>query len=179
MHLVVSCYPVLVDRDVLGIQELTTRTVLSCSVVGEGGEKARRNKKGGREKSRKRDKDAWKQWKRCWWRMITKLMLRGAAGIHESLGHHAQTWVHYIGLPKVKHKVGVLDQVHPEPVQRDKWWELSKMIRVQYLRGSEFDFHVWTTSLSVIPCCKAWSSRKSNKYCKYNICNTLKLDNTP
>jgi hypothetical protein len=25
-------------------------------------------------------------------------------------------------------------------------------------------FHVWTTSLSVMPCCSAWSSRKSNKY---------------
>ena len=51
---------------------------------------------------------------------FTKLMLRRAAGIHESLGHHAQTGVHYIGLTKVENKVGVLDQVHPEPVQRDK-----------------------------------------------------------
>ena len=56
MHLVVSCYPVLVDRNVLGIEELATRTVLPWSDVGEGGEKARRNKKGGRESSRKRDK---------------------------------------------------------------------------------------------------------------------------
>lgn len=32
------------------------------------------------------------------------------------------------------------------------------------LSGRELLFHVWTTSLSVIPCCSAWSSRKSNKY---------------
>ena len=56
MHLVVSCYPVLVDRNVLGVEELATRTVLPWSDVDEEGEKARRKKKGGRESSRKRDK---------------------------------------------------------------------------------------------------------------------------
>ena len=56
MHLVVSCYPVLVDRNVLGVEELATRTVLPWSDVGEEGEKARRQKKVGRRSSRKRDK---------------------------------------------------------------------------------------------------------------------------
>ena len=35
-----------------------------------------------------------------------------------------------------------------------------------HLKGRELDFHVWTTSESVIPCCRAWSSKKSNKYWK-------------
>ena len=39
MHLVVSCYPVLVDRNVLGVQELATRTVLPWSDVGQRGGK--------------------------------------------------------------------------------------------------------------------------------------------
>ena len=32
------------------------------------------------------------------------------------------------------------------------------------LSGREFDFQVWTTSWSVMPCWIAWSSRKSNRY---------------
>lgn len=34
----------------------------------------------------------------------------------------------------------------------------------KYLSGKLLLFHVCTTSGSDIPCCKAWSSRKSNIY---------------
>ena len=42
-------------------------------------------------------------------------MVRGAAGVHEGLGDHAQARVHDVGLAQVEHEVGVLDQVNPEP----------------------------------------------------------------
>ena len=46
---------------------------------------------------------------------ITQLLVWGAAGVHESLSHHREAAVHNVGLAQVKHKVGVLDEVNPEP----------------------------------------------------------------
>ena len=46
---------------------------------------------------------------------ITQLLVWGAAGVHEGLGHHREAAVHNVGLAQVKHKVGVLDEVNPEP----------------------------------------------------------------
>ena len=44
-------------------------------------------------------------------------MVWGAASIHEGLGDDTEAGVNDVGLPKVKHKVRVLDQVHPEPAK--------------------------------------------------------------
>ena len=46
---------------------------------------------------------------------ITQLLVWGAAGVHEGLSHHREAAVHNVGLAQVKHKVGVLDEVNPEP----------------------------------------------------------------
>ena len=50
--------------------------------------------------------------------VLAQLVLRGAAGVHEGLCHHTQARVHDVGLAQVKHKVWVLDQVHPEPGEK-------------------------------------------------------------
>ena len=48
----------------------------------------------------------------------TKLVVWRAAGVHEGLGDYTETGVDDVGLPKVEHKVRVLDQVYPEPVTK-------------------------------------------------------------
>ncbi len=46
-------------------------------------------------------------------------MVWGAAGVHEGLRHHGEAGVHNVGLAQVEHEVRVLDQVHPEPDNRN------------------------------------------------------------
>ena len=47
--------------------------------------------------------------------IFTQLLVRGAAGVHEGLSHNRQAAVHDVSLAQVEHKVGVLDEVNPEP----------------------------------------------------------------
>ncbi len=46
-------------------------------------------------------------------------MVWGAAGVHEGLRHDGEAGVHNVGLAQVEHEVRVLDQVHPEPDNRN------------------------------------------------------------
>ena len=86
--------------------------------------------------------------------IFTQLLVRGAAGVHKGLRHHREAAVHNVGLAQVKHKVRVLDEVNPEPRKYMHILVMFKFTYVggSYLRGREFDFHVWTTSESVMPC---------------------------
>lgn len=45
----------------------------------------------------------------------TQLLVGRAAGVHEGLGHNREAAVHDVGFAEIKHEVGVLDQIHPEP----------------------------------------------------------------
>ena len=47
-------------------------------------------------------------------------MIRCAAGIHEGLRHYGQTRVDNISFSEIKNKIGILDQVHPEPKRQRK-----------------------------------------------------------
>ena len=94
-------------------------------------------------------------------------MIWRAAGVHEGLRHNGETRVHNVRLSKIKNEVGIFYQVHPKS-EKQYWLKGSTWNFIIHLRGREFDFQVWTTSESVMPCCRAWSSKKSNKYWKYN-----------
>lgn len=45
-------------------------------------------------------------------------MFRCRTRVHESLGHHGQTCIRDAVFMDVKHKLGVLDDIHPEPQRK-------------------------------------------------------------
>ena len=45
----------------------------------------------------------------------TQLLVGRAAGVHEGLGHNREAAVNDVSFAEIKHEVGVLDQIHPEP----------------------------------------------------------------
>ena len=71
-------------------------------------------------------------------------------GVHEGLGHHRQTGVRDAVLMDVKYKLGVLDDVHPEPKrkagEKDTWKRMSLHF---YLIMSWISFEVIESFASV------------------------------
>ena len=47
--------------------------------------------------------------------LLTELLVRGTAGVHEGLSNHRETGINNVGFAEIKHKVWVLYQVDPEP----------------------------------------------------------------
>lgn len=47
--------------------------------------------------------------------ILAQSVLRSGAGVHEGLGHHRETGIRDAVLMDVKHKLRVLDHIHPKP----------------------------------------------------------------
>jgi hypothetical protein len=61
-------------------------------------------------------------------------VISGGAAVHEGLSHHAETRVHDQRLVDVKHKVRVLDDVHPEPQGKAEIEKHKKTMNTQYIK---------------------------------------------
>lgn len=51
-------------------------------------------------------------------RVFPQLVLRRRTGVHEGLSHHGEAGIRDAVFMDVKHKLGVLDYVHPKPQRK-------------------------------------------------------------
>ena len=126
--LIIASDPVFVDGDVFRIKQLAAWTVFPC-------------------------KDCHCNYSRSnfWQWNLTKLVVWRAAGVHEGLGDDTEAGVDDVRLPEVEHKVGVLDQVDPEPAQhlvRKSYWRKSNILQAAY-KGL-LVLHIWILNFDTV-----------------------------
>ncbi len=144
-----------------------------------------------------------KQLIRGW--VFAQSVFRCGTRVHEGLSHHRQTRICDAALMNVKNELGILDHIHPETqrkaagdrqtqTQKEKsyiglncrhWVKTNDSccswgwVLCMSVSSHQLLFQVWRTSVSLMPCLSACSSRKSNMYLIANgsalpLCTVLK-----